>query len=307
MSFLDEKERAYRDIKPFLQPVEPGLHVLSKQILSNIRSRKAPWAPSTAHPHHKALLRNIKKILVQFHPDALDSIMTDDFPTKFRKSRMQATVSPFPDQDEKMSYPGVYVGGFLHADGTPPTLRDIVRVTNIILNEDHLESILQEHGATIHRENPTEPRNLKRSFKKLGYCWRLILKNMGAWVKVNELAEEEEEEEEDGEEEQEEGDEFNPIIIDSGDDNEDIVLGESDEEDEEIKEEEEDEPEDEDDDYGLLCPRRLTHSRFNASFPLSAQYSGYSAAPKTRFKTHAGCTFELMATNGQTGRARTAE
>jgi hypothetical protein len=56
---------------------------------------------------------------------------------------VEADLSPLTDDSQ--SYPAVYLGGFVHEDGTGLNFRDIIRIANILQDPEQLELVLSDH------------------------------------------------------------------------------------------------------------------------------------------------------------------
>ena len=117
---------------------------------------------------------NVKKILLKCTPQTLGLLTS----TKFEDILPSNPHLP----DIQYPYPGVYgTGMFIHADGTAPSIRDCIRVANIILRPQSIKKVFEGQwlgGIT------------KRGLRLYGMKLRERLGSIDCWLDVDELLEE---------------------------------------------------------------------------------------------------------------------
>jgi hypothetical protein len=114
-------------------------------------------------------VREIKTILIDLDVNVVPLLTGQLYST------VQANAA-FPDQENV--YTGVYVGSYLHKDGTGPSVRDVVRIANILRREKSILGVI-------------EPLKLGEktieAAKMLGECWKHTLEEIDSWVQVSEV------------------------------------------------------------------------------------------------------------------------
>lgn len=86
---------------------------------------------------------------------------------------LSADPSPFPVTSK--SYSGVYLGGFVHKDGTGLTLRDAVRLANVMMSTRSLRTAVD--GCTVGD-------GTLAAAKKLAKSWARTLEDVGLWMAI---------------------------------------------------------------------------------------------------------------------------
>jgi hypothetical protein len=230
---------------------EPHVTAYAKLIREQLQSRKTPIPTihSTAHHLRVHTHTQIKRILLQFHPRAVELL------SKCAIEEILTTKpTPFPETEK--SFTGVYIGGYLHADCSGLSIRDVVRLANVLLDKEKIMDIL---------DGISPGYSTFKAARKLGESWRDSCRQLGLWADVNEV-------------------EGNAEFTEDEDE---------DEEDEEVEdpEEEDEEPQSsqvdlESDDESAAGPRELQSKSFSRPFPFSPCYVGYGKTPDSRIKDH---------------------
>jgi hypothetical protein len=156
---------------PFLSLNEPELDVLALE--RRIRTRQSPISPNTVHVAGATAL-NIKKILLQCTPETLQLLTTERF-EDILPSHPHLPDVPYP-------YPGIYAGMFVHTDGSAPSIRDAIRVANIIVRPAAWNVLFE--GTWLGKIT-------KRGLVLYGNKMKERLRSIGMWEDVDELAIEE--------------------------------------------------------------------------------------------------------------------
>jgi hypothetical protein len=112
----------------FLSNQEPNLDVLAAELSRRIAHRTTPLNFPPV-PIHNASPIEIKKMLLQITPETLQLITDDNFETLLESH------PNLPDTES--NYPGVYAGLYVHADGTSPTVADVIRFVWSMLFTTH--------------------------------------------------------------------------------------------------------------------------------------------------------------------------
>jgi hypothetical protein len=226
---------------PFLSLAEPELDVLATELERRIKTRQSPISSKVVHVDD-ATASNIKKILLKCTPQTLQLLTSE---------RLEDIIPSHPHlPDIQYPYPGVYAGMYLHADGTAPSIRDAIRVANIIIRPAALREIFEGMWLGV---------TTKRGLKLYGYKLRERLTSIESWHEVDEFGLEEiEVMDEPGEE-------------DDSDDPDYIS--------EETAGNEKYPP--------LPIPNHLKDPKFDGRFPWTSVYVGYTKDFNRRKKVHA--------------------
>ena len=172
MTSNSEKVTRYESVREILQTTEPSLSKLSLFLQETLQQREPP-IPDPRHPvtyHRQFTLRNIKTVLLELHIDTLPLLTGSLYEIVLK------TQSSLPDRE--LPYAGVYIGSYVHKNGTGPSVRDIVRLANVLMSPDAILSIIEP--ATLGDQTI-------EAVKMLGRCWKKTLKDMKLWRNVREV------------------------------------------------------------------------------------------------------------------------
>jgi hypothetical protein len=136
MSTNQQKVAKYDALKDILYSTEPSLSKLSLHLYESLQSRHAP-IPDPKYPvmHQKTItVRDIKTILVDLDVNLVPLLTGEPYSSIIGNAA-------FPDRENV--YTGVYVGAYHHEDGTGPSVRDIVRIANILQKEKSILGIIE--------------------------------------------------------------------------------------------------------------------------------------------------------------------
>lgn len=151
---------------------EPHLTKIAYVLYKALQARRDP-IPDPRHPsiHLKGYTpKDIKTILLQLHRDALPLLSTETFDIIVDSK----DILP----DPKIPYSGVYIGSYLHEDGSCPSVRDIVRITNVLLNGEELTEVIEPLVLGGKTEEAVE---------RVGTCWKESLGELGLWRTISEF------------------------------------------------------------------------------------------------------------------------
>src|SRR5579862_822578 len=246
--------REFDKVVEFLSVDEPWISLLTGYLHGNLQKREEP----IPNPHHPANQlqeirgTHIKRLLLQLHPRFLTTVLGTTFDRWFEDS--------IPFRDQEKVYAGVYVGSYLHEDGTGMTCRDVLRIANVLLDKPSLLYCVA-------------PKTLKRSTvqaaKMLGQAWKMNLVEMGLWRCVKEV----------------------DAIADDGSDSEESEIFQ-DEPEEAFDDDEMEEAVDVEGEG--VVPLNLNFAKFSRPFFYSPLYVGYSSAPRAQWLDHQRCKSFLV-------------
>jgi hypothetical protein len=128
-------------------------------------------------------LTDIKMLLLSMDPQAISQLLNQPFVDILNKDG-----APF--SDKLLNYPGVYCGTHINSDGAALSVRQAVRLANVLIRPDSIKRILKDHNQFV--KGHTE-----EALPLIGQSWRTLLRSIDAWMEIDES------EREDGEEDKE--------------------------------------------------------------------------------------------------------
>jgi hypothetical protein len=105
----------------------------------------------------------------------LDELHTDTIPLLTGNHYETVLKAQKSLPDKELPYAGVYIGSYVHKDGTGPIVRDIIRLAKILMKPEAILSIIEP---SILGESTIE------AVVILGKYWKATLKQMGLWRNV---------------------------------------------------------------------------------------------------------------------------
>lgn len=251
--------------KSILKTTEPELDLLSDRIIKKFSTRTSPIPnskkPTWLQAHRK---EHVKRLLLFVERDLVPTL-ANNFATIF------ATDGP-PLPHPKRDYPCVYAGTYLHEDGSEMSVRDVIRLANVLCRPSITMAILESYGQFM------GPGTAKGA-KMFGDAWKQILKERDLWENVEEFGEEQDCDVEAQENESDYESDFESDAEDAAM----IAVEPSPQRSQASQLAKPNESE------GIPTPALLRQKKFSVPFPQSVVYVGYSVRPRTRFSNHKSC------------------
>jgi hypothetical protein len=151
---------------------EPGLSAFCQELRKRVTQRLPPFPSKQTSTTYRSRWKDhhIKEWILQLHPEGLKLLTSGTL-----ENIVSAEPSPFPVTSK--SYSGVYIGGFVHKDGTGITVRDAVLITNILISPRRLRTAIE--GCSMGETTWA-------AAKKMGKSWKRTLEEIQLWREVTE-------------------------------------------------------------------------------------------------------------------------